>query len=213
VAWNPFRRKAEPERGRGDSPASSTGTGPHASEDEQTASWREFATLITPDAGLVDVVMLAHHSPAEYLRMHATAAENRGLEDDDVDPWFALVDWLIENEFAHELDWKENAAELAWGLSRMTAVLASGVDLQSVDDADAHLTFGMLRANALLAPAGLELVVFDVDSDSYPVVLVETKRRDRIVALAQTLGHRVDVMTLERARHEGGRGYTGDIEL
>jgi hypothetical protein len=188
VAWNPFRRKAEPERGRGDSPASSTGTGPHASEDEQTASWREFATLITPDAGLVDVVMLAHHSPAEYLRMHATAAENRGLEDDDVDPWFALVDWLIENEFAHELDW-------------------------SVDDADAHLTFGMLRANALLAPAGLELVVFDVDSDSYPVVLVETKRRDRIVALAQTLGHRVDVMTLERARHEGGRGYTGDIEL
>jgi hypothetical protein len=162
VAWNPFRRKAEPERGRGDSSASSTGTGPHASEDEQTASWRELATLITPDAGLVDVVLLAHRSPAEYLRMHATAAENRGLEDDDVDPWFALVDWLIENEFAHELDWKE---------------------------------------------------VFDVDSDSYPVVLVETKRRDRIVALAQTLGHRVDVMTLERARHEGGRGYTGDIEL
>ena len=36
----------------------------------------------------------------------------------------------------------------------------------------------MLRANAILAPAGLELVVFDIDSDSFSVVLVETAQRD-----------------------------------
>lgn len=212
MAWNPFRRNADVTSGHSESDTP-TLAGPHISDDARTALWRELATLITPDAALVDVLLLAHGSPAEYLRVHATDAEERGLEDDDVDPWFALVDWLIENELAHELDWKENAAELAWGLSRMSAVLASGVDLQSVDDADAHLTFGMLRANALLAPAGLELVVFDIDSDSYPVVLVETNSRDRIVALAAGLGHRVDVMTLERAHREGGRGYAGDIEL
>jgi hypothetical protein len=212
MAWNPFRRKTGAASTREEMSAS-TGTGPHASDDERATSWRELASLLTPDAALGDVVLLAHRSPAEYLRVHATDAEERGLEDDDVDPWFALIDWLIENELAHELDWKENADELAWGLSRMTAVLASGVDLQSVDDADAHLTFGMLRANALLAPAGLELVLFDIDSDSYPVVLVESAARDRIVALAAELGHRVDVMTIERARREGGRGYAGDIEL
>jgi rhodanese-related sulfurtransferase len=213
VAWNPFRRKTGVERGHGETAAPPPVIDPHASDDERAASWRELATLITPDAGLSDVVLLAHRSPAEYLRVHADDAENRGLEDEDVDPWFALVDWLIENEFAHELDWRENAAELAWGLSRMSAVLASGIDLQSVDDADAHLTFGVLRANALLAPAGLELVIFDIDSDSFPVVLVETTNRDRIVALAAGLGHRVDVVTLERARREGGRGYADDIEL
>jgi hypothetical protein len=213
MAWNPFRRKTGVAGGREEPASTPADTGPYASDDERTASWRELASLLSPDAALVDVVLLAHGSPAEYLRVHATDAEERGLEDADVDPWFALVDWLIENELAHELDWKENAAELAWGLSRMTPVLASGVDLQSVDDADAHLTFGMLRANGLLAPAGLELVLFDIDSDSYPVVLVETAARDRIVALAAGLGHRVDAMTLDRARREGGRGYAGDIEL
>jgi hypothetical protein len=201
AAWNPFRRKTD------------VGRVPTPSDDERTAAWRELATLITPDAGLVEVVLQAHGSPAEYLREHSTDAEARGLEDDDVDPWFALVDWLIENELGHELDWKDNAAELAWGLSRMTAVLASGVDLQSVDDADAHLTFGMLRANTILAPAGLELVVFDIGSDSFPVVPVETATRDRIVALAAQLGHRVDVMTPERASRGRPRLHGRDRAL
>lgn len=213
MAWNPFRRRSDSDRAPQQAPPSR----PPASDavDAVAARWSELAALLTPDAGLVEVLLLAHGSPAEYLRVHAVEAENRGLEDDDVDvdPWFALVDWLVENELGHELDYKENAAELAWGLSRMSVVLSSGVDLQSVDDADAHLTFGMLRANEILAPAGLELVVFDIDSDSFPVVLVETPKRDRIMALAAELGHRVDVMTLERARHEGGRGYTGEIEL
>lgn len=210
MAWNPFRRRSGSER----VPHEVSEAGPPASDDDVIAArWLKLAALLTPDAGLSEVVLLAHRSPAEYLRLHSAEAENRGLEDDDVDPWIALVDWLVENELGHELDYKENAAELAWGLSRMTAVLSSGVDLQSVDDPDAHLTFGMLRANALLAPAGLELVVFDIDSDSFPVVLVETMKRDRIVALAAELGHRVDVMTLDRARHEGGRDYTGEIEL
>jgi len=209
MAWNPFRRKHV-----ADEPADPRVAAAKPSSDGlRGRQWSELATLLTPDAGLAEVVLLAHSAPADYLRLHVAEAENRGLEDDDVDPWFALIDWLIENELAHELDYKENAAELAWGLSRMSAVLSSGVDLQSVDDPDAHLTFGMLRANAILAPAGLELVVFDIDSDSFPVVLVETTQRDRIVALAAELGHRVDVMTLERARHEGGRGYTGEIEL
>ena len=209
MAWNPFRR-----RHVADEPAEPrVAAAPPASDGLRVRQWSELAALLTPDAALAEVVLLAHGSPADYLRSHVSEAENRGLEDDDVDPWFALIDWLIENDLAHELDYKENAAELAWGLSRMSAVLSSGVDLQSVDDPDAHLTFGMLRANAILAPAGLELVVFDIDSDSFPVVLVETARRDRIVALAAELGHRVDVMTLERARHEGGRDYTGEIEL
>ncbi|KQO09625.1 hypothetical protein ASF06_05000 [Agreia sp. Leaf244] len=207
--WNPFRRRSDPER----VPRPSSENRPQAPDDAVAARWRELAALLTPDAGLAEVVLLAHGSPADYLRLHVAEAENRGLEDETPDPWFALIDWLIENELAHELDWKENAAELAWGLSRMSAVLSSGVDLQSIDDPDAHLTFGMVRANAILAPAGLELVLFDIDSDSFPVVLVETSKRDRIVALAEELGHRVDVMTLERARHEGGRDYTGEIEL
>ena len=209
MAWNPFRR-----RHIADEPAEPRiAAAPPASDGLRVRQWSELAALLTPDAALAEVVLLAHGSPVDYLRSHVSEAENRGLEDDDVDPWFALIDWLIENDLAHELDYKENAAELAWGLSRMSAVLSSGVDLQSVDDPDAHLTFGMLRANAILATAGLELVVFDIDSDSFPVVLVETARRDRIVALAAELGHRVDVMTLERARHEGGRDYTGEIEL
>ncbi|KJC62909.1 DUF6630 family protein [Agreia bicolorata] len=209
MAWNPFRRDRAVDNAVVQPPTA----WPHASDDDGAARWRELVGLLSPDAGLAEVVLQAYSSPTAYLEAHAAEAENRGLEDDDVDPWFALVDWLIENELAHELDWKDNAAELAWALSRMSVVLSSGVDLQSVDHADAHLTFGMLRANALLAPVGLELLVFDIDSDSYPVVLVESAKRDRIVALAAELGHRVEMMTPERARHEGGRDYTGEIEL
>jgi hypothetical protein len=205
MAWNPFRRKAGDER-------ASTAETPPRSGDDRDASWRELAGLLTPDAGLADVVLQAYRSPLDYLAQHSDAVDARGREDDEVDPWFALLDWLIENELAHELDWKESADELAWGLSRMAPVLSSGVDLQSVDDADAHLAFGMLRANALLAPVGLELVVFDIDADAYPVVLVERAKRERIVALAAELGHRVDVMSAERARHEGGRDYGEAIE-
>ena len=213
MAWNPFHRTTRLQRAGEEPAVTGAEAAPNPSDDELTNRWREFAGLLTPDAELVDVVVRARESPSEYLHDHANAAEARSLEDDDVDPWFALVAWLLENDLGHELDCKENASELAWGLSRMSAVLSSGVDLQSVDDPDAHLTFGMLRANALLAPAGLELVVFDIDSDSFPVVLVETPKRDRIVTLAVELGHRVDEMTPERARHEGGRDYAGDIEL
>jgi hypothetical protein len=209
MVWNPFRRRAASEPLR---PSSHT-TEPQASDDARGAGWRELAGLLTPDAELAEVVLQAHAAPSDYLRDHSDEAEARGLEDSDVDPWFALVDWLIENELGHELDWKESAAELAWGLSRMAPVLLSGVDLQSVDDHDAHLTFGILRANALLEPAGLELVVFDIDSDSYPVVVIERSKRQRIVTLAAELGHRIDVMSLERARREGGRDYGEGIEL
>ncbi|KQM59002.1 DUF6630 family protein [Agreia sp. Leaf210] len=209
MAWNPFRRASGSDETRQHDAAPQG----HSSDDDGAARWRELSQLLSPDAGLAEVVLQAYSAPSAYLELHAAEAENRGLEDDDVDPWFALVDWLIENELAHELDWKDNAAELAWALSRMSAVLSSGVDLQSVDDADAHLTFGMLRANALLAPAGLELLVFGIDSDSYTIVLVESAKRDRVVALAAELGHRVDVMTTEHARHSGGRDYDGGIEL
>lgn len=209
MAWNPFRRASGSDETRQQDAAPQR----HSSDDDGAARWRELSQLVSPDAGLAEVVLQAYSAPSAYLELHAAEAENRGLEDDDVDPWFALVDWLIENELAHELDWKDNAAELAWALSRMSAVLSSGVDLQSVDDADAHLTFGMLRANALLAPAGLELLVFGIDSDSYTIVLVESAKRDRVVALAAELGHRVDVMTTEHARHSGGRDYDGGIEL
>ena len=209
MAWNPFRRAPAP----APDPQRPAQAEPHASDDDGAARWRELASLLSPDVGLAEVVLQAYSSPSEYFEAHSAEAENRGIEDDAVDPWFALVDWLIENELAHELDWKDNAAELAWALSRMSAVLSSGVDLQSVDDADAHLTFGMLRANALLAPAGLELLVFDIDSDSYTIVLVASANRDRVVALAAELGHRVDAMTLDHARHSGGRDYGDGIEL
>jgi hypothetical protein len=209
MVWNPFRRRTDSEPLAGSSYANE----PQASDDARGARWRELAGLLTPDAALADVVLQAHASPADYLRDHGDEAEARGLEDNEVDPWFALVDWLTENGLGHELDWKESAAELAWGLSRITPVLLSGVDLQSVDDDDVHLAFGMLRANALLAPAGLELVVFDIDSDSYPVVVVERSKLERIVSLAAELGHRIDVMSWERARHEGGRDYGEGIEL
>jgi hypothetical protein len=209
MAWNPFRRAShhEPEQPQ------LLDAQRHASDDDEAARWRELASLLSPDVELAEVVLQAYSSPADYFEAHSAEAENRGLDDDDIDPWFALVDWLIENELAHELDWKDNAAELAWALSRMSAVLSSGVDLQSVDDADAHLTFGMLRANVLLAPAGLELLLFDIDSDSYTIVLVASAKRDRVVALAEDLGHRADAMTLEHARHSGGRDYGDGIEL
>ncbi|CAD6003303.1 hypothetical protein [Agreia sp. COWG] len=186
--------------------------------DERGALWRELAVLVSPDAGLTEVVLMAHASPADYLRDHRGSADDRGLDDEDDSassalPWFALIDWLVENDLAHELDWNDSAAELAWGLSRMAPVLASGADLQSVDDADVHLTFGILRANALLAPAGLQLLVFDIDADSYPVVVVDAAHAPRIVELAAVLGHRVDQITAASAHRAGGRDYGDGIEL
>ena len=104
ASWNPFRRP-RPE-------ASTRRVVPKATDefgDSRAALWRELAGLVTPDAGLAEVVLLAHASPAEYLREHRGTADDRGLDDEDDSPssglpWFALVDWLVENDLAHELD-------------------------------------------------------------------------------------------------------------
>ncbi|MBF9143563.1 DUF6630 family protein [Hymenobacter properus] len=107
----------------------------------------------------------------------------------------ALVDALSLEDLAWENDWKEDAAEMADGLNEILTRQQRGYALPT-----SALPGGRNRnAEALdalqdaLEAKGLALVLYTLDSDSYPLGVVDDAQAEEARQLAQELGFKLTV--------------------
>ncbi|MBF9222276.1 DUF6630 family protein [Hymenobacter ruricola] len=141
---------------------------------------------------------LALRDPTAYQTQFAEELEERGIltalpEQELRD--IALIDALSIEDLAWENDWKEDAAEMAEGLNEILTRQQRGYALPT-----STLPGGRNRnAEALdalqdaLEVKGLALVLFTLDSDSYPLGIVDDAQAEEARRLAKKLGFNITV--------------------
>lgn len=158
------------------------------------ATWRRICALICPDdPSLAKDVEQAFGEPVSYFAIHEDQLWERGIDaPSGVDPWLALVDGLIERKLAHEFDWKIEKAEIHHQLKQLRlgrGPLDSFPNL-SASSAEGEPLFAAAAQDLLRA--NLALMWFDIDSDSYPVVVVPANLAADLQNLARALGYSIN---------------------
>ncbi len=162
---------------------------------ESLASLLQLFTLTdAPAAGRLQTrLALVLRDPAAYQTQYADELAERGIEAPlpaqelrDV----ALLDALLAEDLAWEADWKDAAADMAEGLSEVlirqerAARLALPAPRGSYDFGPEQLD----NVQAALETQGLALVLFALDSDSFPLGVVAEADAERLRELARELG-------------------------
>ncbi|WP_329307649.1 hypothetical protein OG322_39300 [Streptomyces sp. NBC_01260] len=159
--------------------------------DEARRSLAAVAALLAPAHEAVAARALhAHDDPAGYVRDHAAALEDRGIDEPLPDlAWIALVDALAKHRLLAELDWKEDSDEIRSQLRGLAS--QPSVDPWVLVGADDMLlpTHEFLEAcGRHYRDVGAALAVLDIDSDCYPVVCLRATRMKELTALAARAG-------------------------
>ena len=136
---------------------------------------------------------LVLHDPGAYQAQFAEELAERGIET-ALPPQelrdMALIDALLSEDLAWESDWKDPAADIAEGLNEVLAQQKRGVRLQLA--AVARLSQpGPEQLDTVqdaLEQLGLALVLFTLDSDSFPLGVVADAQAEDVRNQAQALG-------------------------
>lgn len=169
---------------------------------ENLSRFVRLFTLTDPEATQRVSERLARvlRDPAAYRAQFAEELDERGITAATPLPEqelrdIALIDALSAEDLAWENDWKENATEMAEGLNEILARQQRGYALPT-----STLPGGRNRnAEALdalqdaLEAKGLALVLFTLDSDSYPLGVVDDSQTEETRQLAKELGFGVTV--------------------
>jgi hypothetical protein len=159
----------------------------------------ELAGLLMPaDPSLVEEVRLAIVSADEYVGRFQERLRDRGIKEPRSDlQWIALVDGLENRGRLRELGKKEAAEDIAWKIDNdllpdrpvqpdRWAFLAEELDLweavpwQSLPVIAAHLV-----------KEGLAVVTLDMDSDSYPMMVLPADQVGECQRLAELAGYSI----------------------
>lgn len=130
-----------------------------------------------------------------YYGEHEEQYEERGIEEEECEDdsmevcWIGLVDSLIENEYAIEVDWNENAKTLADELAKDRAIKRDSSLLNkgwfSEEDSVAD---GCSILNKKWRGKGMCLGVMDIDSDSYVIFPCKIKVLEDLKQWAKEIG-------------------------
>ncbi|MEO6083156.1 MAG: DUF6630 family protein [Umezawaea sp.] len=157
-----------------------------------------IAALLAPgEPDVADRAVQAHAYPDSYLRDHADRLDERGIDEPVPElAWIALIDALTDRGLLAEVDWKEATAEITAQLRGLRSSPAQPEAWTWLDTTDTDLvTYDFLElAGRELRDAGIALAVLDIESDSYPLVLLPADRATDLVTLAATAGFRAEVL-------------------
>jgi hypothetical protein len=136
---------------------------------------------------------LALRDPATYQTQFAEELEERGIvaalpqqELRDI----ALIDALLSEDLAWESDWKETAAEMAEGITEiLTRQQRPSLTVASRN----HGPEALDALQDALETQALALVLFMLDSDSYPLGIVDDAQAENARHWAKELGFGVTV--------------------
>ncbi|WP_051718838.1 hypothetical protein [Hymenobacter sp. IS2118] len=136
---------------------------------------------------------LALQMPAAYQEHYAEELAERGIEaalpEQELRD-LALIDALMSEDLLWENDWKETATEIAEGLNEILATQKRGFVLPTGTLAGGQRqgpeALDLLQDT--LETKGLALVLFTLDSDSYPLSVVAEDQVEHTRRLAIELG-------------------------
>jgi hypothetical protein len=141
---------------------------------------------------------LVLRDPSAYQQQFAEELEERGIEaalsaQELRD--LALLDALLSEELLWESDWKDPATDLVYGINetltqqkRMVRLAEPAIGRATVVGPEA-----LDIVQDLAEPAGLAVVLFTLDSNSYALSVVADGRAEEARQLAQELGFGVTV--------------------
>jgi hypothetical protein len=171
--------------------AVSSEAAPEPTLDDWQALCVAFSQALALDGGddIWAEVRQAIEQPAQYLDRFADDLVNRGMDEPEhVTPWLALVEGLQRRGQNFELDWKLNMDDAIWALQQLQAVQQRGLDWQALAGSKALNHEALQEAGDYLRSQNLGLVSFDIDSDSYPLSVLEASAVAPLQALAQRVG-------------------------
>ena len=141
---------------------------------------------------------LVLRDPVAYQLQFAEELEERGVvttlpvqELRDL----ALLDALLSEELLWESNWKDSASDLVYGLNETLTQQRRTCRLDEPAKGRAAVTGpeALDIVQELAEPAGLALVLFTLDSDSYAVSVVADAQAEEARQLARELGFGVTV--------------------
>ena len=141
---------------------------------------------------------LVLRDPATYQEQFAEELDERGVvavlptqELRDL----ALIDGLLSEELLWESDWKDPATDLVYGINETLTQQKRTMRLSAPASGRATMTGpeALDIVQDLAEPAGLALVLFTLDSDSYALSVVADAQAEEARQLAQELGFGVTV--------------------
>lgn len=149
---------------------------------------------------IVEEVHLALRTPPNYFETFQDRLERRGIMDAQASlPWFALIDGLIEEELAWEIDWKESPDTIVWAVGKLInrkksrdAAMAALPPLREQDYTDMYTHETLHNIHRKLDRYGFALACMDIDSDSYVLTVVPTLDLPRLSALAMQAGYKLN---------------------
>lgn len=143
----------------------------------------QAATLISGnDPEIVKIMNSALNDPVRYLKTRAEQFEERGIDFDDEDfpeeyepeelLLLAMVDELEEHKYLFEFDWKVGLEDLTWGLEQLKnyGLIADVMKTVKLNENGNIEEWGKEINSALGEKACVCYI--DIDSDSYPVVIL-----------------------------------------
>jgi hypothetical protein len=152
------------------------------------------SNLMAEDPSLAQEVQLAIVSADEYVSRFQERLRARGINKPQSDlPWIALVNGLEDRGRVRELDWKEAPEDVAWKIDHLLANQPPQPGrwawMASAEWED-KLPHDVLPAIAArLAEEGFTVVTIDIDSDSYPVMILPISQVGECQRLAQLAGY------------------------
>lgn len=155
----------------------------------------EIAKLIAPESGVSEKLSGSFAEPNEYFYKVEWRFDARnmviGMVENEKMFWVSLVDELAANGDVFEVDYKCELEDFLDALKRLNnySLIESAFSDVKLNENDSAEVWGK---EINLALGGKAFVCrFDIDSDSYPLVIVDGETLPKVQKLAEDNSHKV----------------------
>ena len=145
--------------------------------------YRELLEIVVADSGYVEFAFDKLESVAENPQNYEDVFLRLPEVGTDL-IWLQLIDFLIENNYAFEVDWKAYYTEVKTGIEGLFQKKGISIILEQDEDLydlDAEIYFP--KINQLLFNTGFSIINLDIDSDSYVITLVSESQAEVLQSL------------------------------
>lgn len=156
----------------------------------------ELARLMTGSEAVLANLKTALEDPDGYFSENAARFAERGIDVKTSSRgelyWIALVDELCEVGCAFEVDYKCELEDFLWALEQLNnySLIAEEIGLLKLDD-DEYIEAWGEEINLALAERAF-VCFLDIDSDSYPLVIVSGEALESVRKLASDNGRSIE---------------------
>lgn len=158
-----------------------------------SSSYQALAELLIADKTALKNVNDCFTDYKKYYNTHQSQYGDRGIEnadDQDTILWFAIVDCLLENNLAVEVDWKEEPGVVADLLNNTMKNELLKIETEWFPSED--LTECFKTINSKWKEQKAVLAAIDIDSDSYVLIALETEQFEKARRFAADIEHNID---------------------